>query len=83
MDGLAAVVGAHTADNARSRPRVSVLYPSRAPADYSLIIDAAATVDTTEDGPRLLLVPTRAVLHRPVSAPDPATASCGSDCVPV
>jgi len=83
MGGLAAVVGARTADNARSRPRVSVLYPSRGPADYSLIIDAVATVDTTEDGPRLLLAPTRAVLHRSVPAPDPGTSSCGSDCVSV
>jgi len=79
---LVAMVGAHTADNARRRPHVSVLYPVREPADYSLIIDAVATVDVTEDGPRLLLAPTRAVLHRP-GAPDPTTSPCGSDCLPV
>ena len=80
-DQLVASVGAHTADNARRRPRVSLLYPSRTEVDYSLIVDATAAVEVTEDGPRLRLAPTRAVLHRPAPAPDPADAPCGSDCV--
>jgi len=82
-DRLTTVVGTHTADNARRRPRVSLLFPSRTGDDYSLIVDAVATVDVTEHGPRLLLVPTRAVLHRPGPAPQPATSACGSDCVPL
>ena len=82
---LRAVVGARTGTNARSRARVSVLFPARDEADYSLIIDGAAEVDATEDDRsfRLRLTPTRAVLHRPVPAPDPATSPCGSDCVPI
>jgi hypothetical protein len=81
--GLVAVVGAHTADNARRRPHVSLLYPPRDSADYSLIIDAVAEVESTVAGPRLRVAPTRAVLHRPGPAPDPASSSCGSDCVPL
>jgi len=80
---LTAAVGRHTAENARSRPRVSLLYPSRNPADYSLIVDTVAIVDVADDGPRLLLTPARAVLHRPAPAPDPATSPCGSDCIPL
>ncbi len=80
---LIAAVGRHTADNAGSRPRVSILYPARDPASYSLIVDATASVAPSADGCRLLLAPTRAVLHRPAPAPDPAASPCGSDCVPV
>src|SRR5262249_1491839 len=81
--GLVAEVGAHSADNARARPGVCVLYPSRGPTDYSLIVDALATVEMTQDGPRLLLAPTRAVLHRRAPAFDAASSPCGSDCLPL
>jgi hypothetical protein len=82
---LRAVVGARTAANARARSRISVLFPARGEADYSLIVDGLAAVDATEDDRafRLRLTPTRAVLHRPVPAPDPTTSPCGSDCVPI
>ena len=82
-NALVTLVGEHTARHARRRPQVSLLYPSRHPDDYSLIVDAVATVVTTSTGARLLFVPTRAVLHRPAPAPDPATSACGSDCVPL
>ena len=81
--GLFAVVGAGTAHNAAERPHVSVLYPCRQPDDYSLIIDAISTVAATQDGFRLHLAPTRAVLHRPAPAPDSATSPCASDCIPL
>jgi hypothetical protein len=80
---LIAVVGAGTAHNASDRPQVSLLYPCRRPDDYSLIVDAVATVAATADGFRLHLTPTRAVLHRSAPAPDPAVSSCGSDCIPL
>ena len=80
---LIAVVGARTADNARRRPRVSLLYPARDAANYSLIVDGLATIDATADGTRLLVSPTRAVLHRPAPAPDPSASPCGSDCIPI
>jgi hypothetical protein len=82
-DVLSATVGEHTALNAQARPRVSLLYPSRGADDYSLIVDADATVRATPDGFRLTMTPTRAVLHRPAPAPDPTRSSCGSDCVPL
>ena len=82
-DHLVAVVGSHTADNARRQPRVSLLYAPAQPGDYSLIVDAVATVEATTDGPRLSLAPTRGVLHRWGPAPDPSTSTCGSDCRPL
>ena len=82
-DRLLAAVGAHTADNARRQPRVSLLYTPREPGDYSLIVDAVATVETTADGARLTLAPTRAVLQRWGPATDPSASSCGSDCQPL
>jgi hypothetical protein len=50
--------------------------------DYSLIVDGTAVVASREDGHRLLITPTKAVLHRPAAAPDPASP-CGADCVPL
>jgi hypothetical protein len=82
-DGLLAAVGERTALNAGSRPGVSLLYPSRHADDYSLIVDAIATVVAMPEGAGLRLVPTRAVLHRPLPAPDPAASPCGSDCIPL
>ena len=79
--GLVAAVGEHTARNALQRPSVSLLYPCRRADDYSLIVDAVATVVSDTGGRRLLLMATRAVLHRPAPAPDPTTAPCSSDCV--
>ncbi len=82
-EGLIAVVGEGTAHNASGRPHVSLLFPSRGPDDYSLIVDAVATVAASLDGFRLRLAPTRAVLHRSAPAPDPAGSPCGSDCIPL
>ena len=78
-----AVVGVSIARNAGDRPQVSLLYPCRRPDDYSLIVDAVATVAATADGFRLHLTPTRAVLHRSSPALDPAASPCASDCIPL
>ena len=82
---VVALVGARTAANARSRARISLLFPPRHDDDRSLIVDGVAEVTSTEDARafRLRLTPTRAVLHRPVPAPDPTRSPCGSDCVPI
>ena len=77
-DALAAEVGKRTARNAAARPDVSLLYPAQRLDEYSLIVDGAAVVD----GERLVITPTKAVLHRPAAAPDPM-ATCGHDCVPL
>jgi hypothetical protein len=79
--GLVAIVGEGTARNALERPRVSLLYPCRSGADYSLIVDAVATVVADAGGRRLLLTATRAVLERPGPPPGPTTPPCSSDCV--
>ena len=79
---LAAEVGRRSATNAQARPGVSLLYPVRSEGDYSLIVDGTAVVETTENGQRLLVTPTKAVLHRPAVVPDP-TSSCTADCVPL
>lgn len=81
-DVLAADVGKRSAANAAARPSVSLLYPLRMDGDYSLIVDGTAVVAVREDGHRLLITPTKAVLHRPAAAPDPASP-CGADCVPL
>ena len=81
-DVLVVEVGKRSAANAGARPSVSLLYPVRADGDYSLIVDGRAAVTSKDNGQRLLITPTRAVLHRPAAAPDP-TSSCGADCVPL
>ena len=69
-------VGKRSHANATARPCVSLLAPVRSPGDYSLIIDGTAVVA----GAELRITPTKAVLHRPAAAPDPA-AAYGHDCV--
>jgi hypothetical protein len=81
-DVLVADVGKRSAANAGARPAVSLLYPVRADGDYSLILDGTAVVASHEDGQRLLITPTKAVLHRPAATPDPASP-CSADCVPL
>lgn len=63
-DALAAPAGRTTTANARARPDVTLLWPSR--GDYALIVDGTARVDDE----RVLVEPLRAVLHRVASAPD-------------
>jgi hypothetical protein len=82
-DALVADVGRRSAANASARSSVSLLFPIRDDADYSLIVDGTASVEGDGDGHRLVLTPTGAVLHRPAPAPDPATAICAADCVPL
>jgi len=81
-DVLAAEVGKRSAANAEARPSVSLLYPVRTEGDYSLIVDGTAVVAAHDGGQRLLIRPTKAVLHRPAATPDP-TAPCAADCVPL
>lgn len=81
-DVLAVEVGKRSAANAAARPAVSLLYPVRVDGDYSLIVDGTAVVVALEDRQRLLITPTKAVLHRPAATPDP-TSPCADDCVPL
>jgi Pyridoxamine 5'-phosphate oxidase len=81
-DVLTASVGRRSAANAAARPTVSLLYPVRSDADYSLIVDGTAAVMPDDDGHRLRITPTKAVLHRPAPSPNPSSV-CGADCVPL
>jgi hypothetical protein len=81
-DALAASVGKRSAANAAARSSVTLLYPLRTPDDYSLIVDGAAVVAESNGERRVLVTPTRAVLHRPAAVPQP-DASCAADCVPL
>ncbi len=81
-DTLAADVGGRSAANAAARPSVSLLCPVRSDGDYSLIVDGHAAVVSHENRQRLLVTPTKAVLHRPARTPDPSSA-CDADCVPL
>jgi hypothetical protein len=87
-DGLAANVGKRTAANGSARPAASLLFPLRSADDYTLIVDGIAAVTLQNQQRRLLLTPTKAILHRPASAPATAsalkpTSACDADCVPI
>jgi Pyridoxamine 5'-phosphate oxidase len=57
--------GNRTADNVARRPLVSLLWPARTADDFSLIVDGDATVHGVGGDRRVVVTPTRAVLHRP------------------
>jgi hypothetical protein len=80
---LSADVGRRTAANVDARPAASLLYPVRSDEDYSLIVDGTATVASGDGGRRLLVTPTRAVLHRPAPSDAATTSGCDADCVPL
>ena len=77
---LAMDVGKRSASNATARPQVSLLWPPSEPGGYSLIVDGSAAL--ARDG-RVVVTPTRAVLHRPAATPDAAKPGCSADCVPL
>lgn len=71
-DHLVVSAGRTSRKNAAARPEVTLLWPAPAPGEFSLIVDASATVD---DGAETVsLAADRAVLHRPA-------AGGGNDCV--
>jgi hypothetical protein len=73
--------GNRTAANAAARPLVSLFWAARNDDDYSLIVDGEAQVRTIDGEQRLVITPTRAVLHRTVPAASGAGRS--NDCVPL
>jgi hypothetical protein len=79
-DRIVVQAGRRTAGNAAAQSLVALLWPPLEAGGYSLIVDGGAAA---ADG-RLLVEPTKAVLHRP-GPPTPAGAAsgCTSDCVRV
>lgn len=78
------LVGGRTRRNVESRSAVTLLWPPREPAGYSLIVDGRAEVADaqSDDTAALRVVPTRALLHRNADPSTPGSAKgCLHDCV--
>ena len=80
------LIGGRTRKNLADRPDVTLLWPPSKPGGYSLIVDGTAELSDPEDSAdetaRLLVVPTRALLHREADSESPAAAKgCLHDCV--
>lgn len=70
--------GRKTHANLAAHPLVSLVWPPTDPSDYSLIVDGAGSM---RDG-KLVITPTRAVLHRPATPQViPTGRGCASDCI--
>ncbi|HJT02260.1 MAG TPA: hypothetical protein VJ757_01330, partial [Pseudonocardiaceae bacterium] len=70
--------GRKTSANLAAHPLVTLVWPPTDPSDYSLIVDGAGSM---RDG-KLVVTPTRAVLHRPAPPQAiPTGRSCASDCI--
>jgi hypothetical protein len=83
-EALRAAVGSGSAANAEARPLVSLVWPPFEEGGYSLIVDGDAQVVSGVEGLAVLILPTKAVLHR-AAAPGTGAASgaCSSDCLPL
>jgi hypothetical protein len=82
-DQLAMGTGSRSLANAKARPLVSLLWPARSARNYSLMVDGTVTSATgtgTGDN-RIVISPTRAVLHRSVAPSD--TPGRDRSCAPV
>ena len=80
------LIGGKTRKNVESRSAVTLLWPPNEPGGYSLIVDGRAEVvdsEGSDDGTTgLLVVPTRALLHRNADPNIPGSAKgCLHDCV--
>lgn len=83
-DSLFAVggVGRSTRRNAGAHADVTLVWPPAEPGGYSLIVDGRAAAGS-EDAP-LVVVPSRAVLHRKATPESPPSRSgCADDCRPI
>lgn len=75
--------GRRTSANVAAGGPVTLVWPPAEPGGYSLILDGEGRLDSDD---LLVVVPGRAVLHRPASGADTTgdvAGSCGSDCVEI
>jgi len=77
------LIGGHTRKNLSHRHDVTLLWPPPEPGGYSLIVDGLAeATESDDDAVRLVVVPTRALLHREAEPDSPGAAKgCQHDCV--
>jgi len=81
---LVANVGRRSAANVAERNLVSLLWPPAEAGGYSLIVDGSAALEALGEGDaRVVITPTRGVLHRPAAVPASADSRCSADCVPL
>jgi hypothetical protein len=80
---LVAKAGKRTAANAAARRLVSLLWPPREAGGYSLIVDGEASVAGAGEDARVIVRPTRGVLHRPAASPAAVPDGCSADCKPL
>lgn len=72
-------VGRHGRANLAERPPVTLVFPARDVAEYSLIVDGDAVLPEDPAAP-VRIKPTKALLHRP-APPDQPPAAGAFDCV--
>lgn len=82
-EGLTAGCGRRTLANLTARPLVCLLWPPFEPGGYSLIVDGDAAVSGAGEEARVMIRPTKGVMHRPAAKPVTGGDDCGHDCVKV
>jgi hypothetical protein len=82
-DALVTNPGKRTRANVASRPLLSLLWAPIEPGGYALIVDAEGSLRGEGDAARVLVRPTRAVLHRPATPETVVKDGCSADCVPL
>jgi hypothetical protein len=82
-DALVAKAGRHSLANVATRPLVSLLWAPGEAGGYSLIVDGDGSVSGVGDDARVVVRPTRGVLHRAAAAPLAGAPGCSADCVPL
>jgi hypothetical protein len=75
--------GTRSANNVQARPLISLLWPPVEAGGYSLIVDGVGRVIGEGADRRIVVEPTRGVLHRSGPAPTAQAGGCGADCVPL
>ncbi|HTZ15332.1 MAG TPA: pyridoxamine 5'-phosphate oxidase family protein [Mycobacterium sp.] len=80
------LIGGRTRRNVEGRSAVTLLWPPSEPGGYSLIVDGTGEIadshDSDDGTAGLLVVPTRALLHRNADPTTPGSATgCLHDCV--
>ncbi|HEY8121361.1 MAG TPA: pyridoxamine 5'-phosphate oxidase family protein [Myxococcota bacterium] len=80
---LVARAGKRTAANVAARPKLSLLWAPVEPGGYSLIVDGDGAVEGAGEDARVVVRPTRGVLHRPAASPTAMSEGCSADCKPI
>lgn len=80
---LVASAGKRSMANVAARPLVSLLWPPREPGGYSLIVDGDGSLVGAGEAARIIVRPTRGVLHRPAASPAAIPDGCSADCKPI